>query len=76
LDIPVSVGQEIVLKYSNHKKGFHAQIFDASGRKADELHSPDQSGEVTWGQDYKSGVYFIRIDDTGLGLNRKVILVR
>ncbi|MBN2378745.1 T9SS type A sorting domain-containing protein [candidate division WOR-3 bacterium] len=75
-DVSVTLGQEIVLKYSNQPSGFHAHVFDASGRKVSEIHSPEQSGVIIWGQHYEPGVYFIRIDDTGSNLTRKVVIMR
>ncbi|MBD3284701.1 hypothetical protein GF359_00015 [candidate division WOR-3 bacterium] len=76
LDIPVSIGQEIVLKYSNHSRGFHAQIFDASGRKADEIHSPLSQGAIRWGEGFDAGVYFIEALSSEGRETRKVVLIR
>ena len=69
------VGQQITLKYSKSPDGFHAQVFDAAGRKVDELHSSEQSGMIIWGQCYGPGVYFIRPDDE-VGYTQKVVLVK
>jgi hypothetical protein len=76
-----SIGQKIVLSYENHPRGFHADIFDSSGRKVDEVHSDSPSGTLTWGERYGCcgcygpGVYFIK--ERGYGkAARKVILVK
>jgi len=71
-----SIGQQIVLKYSNHPGGFLANVFDASGRKVDELHSPGTQGILRWGEGFKAGVYFIKPSDTNVEEARKVVLVK
>ncbi|TET23186.1 MAG: hypothetical protein E3J71_03155, partial [Candidatus Stahlbacteria bacterium] len=42
------VGQKIVLRYSDRPDGFCAEIFDAAGRRVDEVRSTSQSGTITW----------------------------
>jgi hypothetical protein len=89
--ILIPIGNEIVLRYSNCPQGFHASVFDASGRKVDELHSPDASGTITWPvtpvtrpvtrpvtpiTHHSPGVYFIRLSSERSIVVRKVILVR
>ncbi len=69
-----AIGQEIVLRYSNLPHGFHASVFDASGRKVDELHCNLTEGTVSWGKGRSTGVYFIR-DVSGSMAIGKVILV-
>ena len=70
-----SVGQQIVLQYSNCPQGFHAQVFDAIGQKVDEVHSSGSSGTVTWPATHQSpGVYFIRLQSTK-AITRRVILL-
>jgi hypothetical protein len=70
------VGQQITLQYSESPKGFHACVFDATGRKVDELHSSEQSGMIIWPVTHRSpGVYFIRADNE-TGYTQKVILVK
>jgi len=55
------VGPKIVLQYSNCPQGFHAFVFDATGRKVDELHSAEVYGIITWPATHQSpGVYFIK----------------
>lgn len=69
------IGQGIVLRYVDCLQGFHAQVFDVMGRKVDEIHIPDASGTVIWGEGYRTGVYFISpfMNDA---LPRKAVLVR
>lgn len=74
-----SVGQQIVLQYSDFPQGFHAQVFDAIGQKVDELHSVSPSGTLTWGEDdgcYSPGVYFIRSSSEEPSVTQKVILIK
>ncbi|TET23469.1 MAG: hypothetical protein E3J71_02220 [Candidatus Stahlbacteria bacterium] len=74
-----SVGQQIVLQYSDFPHGFHAQVFDALGQKVDELHSVSPSGTLTWGEDdgcYSPGVYFIRSSSEEPSVTQKVILIK
>ncbi|TET23470.1 MAG: T9SS type A sorting domain-containing protein [Candidatus Stahlbacteria bacterium] len=70
------IGSEIVLRYEDSPCGFHAFVFDAAGRKVDELHSTEQSGIVTWGEEYSPGVYFIRVESDTSGSARKVVLMK
>jgi hypothetical protein len=70
-----SVGQQIVLQYSNMPQGFHAAIFDATGRKIDELHAPLPSGTISWGRSFGPGLYFIRLDSGNIAKTRKFILI-
>lgn len=55
-----SVGNEIVLRYSKSPQGFNAVIFDATGRKVDELYSKASNGSIAWGACQTPGVYFIQ----------------
>jgi hypothetical protein len=73
-----SVGPQIVLKYSGYPQGSHAcfAVFDATGRKVDEIKSNTSSGIAAWGKCYGPGVYFIREVSGNLSVTRKVILVR
>jgi hypothetical protein len=84
--ISASIGPQITIRYTNHPQGFHAQVFDASGRKVDELHSSQPSGTITWPiipatpvtsvTHQSPGVYFIRSESDRSALARKVILIR
>ncbi len=70
-----SVGSEIRFIYNNPGKGFHAGVFDALGRKIDELHACESSGQITWGKGIPSGVYFIRIESAASASTHRVILL-
>lgn len=70
-----TVGAEIVLRYQDFPEGFKATVFDASGRKVDELHSAGSEGKLTWGKDFEPGVYFIRAESAGGRKAQKVVLV-
>jgi len=74
-EIVSSVGQQIVLRYSDSPQGFHAVIFDTTGRKVDELHATGASGMITWGKCYGPGVYFI-VPSEGKASAQKVILIK
>jgi len=69
------IGRQIVLRYSDHPQGFSASVFDATGRKLDELHSTEQAGTIIWGKGHNSGVYFVR-EISENPTTHKVILVR
>lgn len=53
------IGSEIALSYANHPRGFHVQIFDASGRKVDEIKTTATSGTALWGKGRNPGAYFL-----------------
>jgi len=71
-----SIGREVVLQYSDLPHGFHASVFDAVGRKIEELHSTKNSGQIVWGEGYSSGVYFIRARGTENNHTARVVIVR
>jgi len=77
-ELTSSVGSQIVLKYSGYPQGSHAcfAVFDATGRKVDEIKSNTSSGIVAWGKCYGPGVYFIREVSGNPSVTRKVIPVR
>jgi hypothetical protein len=75
-DVCSPVGTRVTLRYSDYPQGFHASVFDASGRKVDELHSAHPSGTITWGDDASRGVYFIRQVSDNSTISYKVVLVR
>ena len=84
LEIDKSLGREVTLRYSNFPHGFHACIYDASGRRVDELHSSQTHGTIQWGGGrgcygcygcYGPGVYFI-VADRGSRQVEKVVLVK
>jgi len=69
-----SIGHSIVLEYHDFPQGFHASIFDATGRRVDEIESPAQNGVLTWGENHSPGVYFIVLGDKEVSV-QKVILI-
>lgn len=70
------VGRRITLQYSDLPCGFNADVFDASGRKVDELQSSTPSGTLTWGGGFSPGVYFIRPLSSNPQTTRKVVLIK
>ncbi len=68
------IDSEIVLSYEDRPQGFRADIFDASGRRVDVLHSSEESGVLTWGAGFSPGVYFIR--EASVGTARRVLIVK
>ncbi|MBD3286028.1 hypothetical protein GF359_05990 [candidate division WOR-3 bacterium] len=74
LSVTSLVGRQINLKYSHYPQGFHAAVFDAAGRKVNELHSTQTSGVITWSRE-ETGVYFIR-PTLSQGSSQKVVIVR
>lgn len=70
-----AIGYEITLQYANHPNGFHAAVFDASGRKVDEIHSTLTSSSITWPVTPQApGVYFIKAI-TDNSSSAKVVLI-
>jgi hypothetical protein len=74
-ELVTSLGSQIVLRYVDRSEGFHASVFDAIGRKVDELHSDGVSGTVTWGESMSPGVYFIRPTDESSGNNTARVVI-
>lgn len=64
----------VTLKYSNRPNGFHAYIYDVSGRKVDELHSSQSEGSIRWGVGHGPGAYFIK--ETSGGGATKAVMIR
>jgi len=75
-EVITSIGSQIVLRYQDSPDGFRASIFDASGRKVDEVHASESSGMITWGRCYGPGVYFIVLKSAGATKAQKVVLIR
>ena len=73
-EVLTSVGSQIILRYSDCPQGFHAEVFDATGRKVDEIKSPAQNGVLTWGEKHSPGVYFFRFVEGRKELVQKVVL--
>ena len=69
------IGSTVTLRYSNLPQGFHAFVYDASGRKVDEMRSQGESGTITWGQGVSTGVYFIKTNSPNI-LATKVVLLK
>ncbi|MCK4334653.1 hypothetical protein KAX06_07745, partial [candidate division WOR-3 bacterium] len=77
-EVVTSIGPQIVLRYADRPEGFHAFVFDATGRKVDELHSDLTQGTITWGECYRCygpGVYFI-VPSGGKSSAQKVVLIK
>jgi len=74
-EIIISIGDRIALHYTDSPQGFHAAVFDATGRKVDEIHSECASGTITWGTVAPPGVYFIK-PISGTSSTRKAVLIR
>jgi len=77
-EVITSIGSQIVLRYHDRPDGFRASIFDASGRKVDEVHATESSGMITWGRCYGCygpGVYFI-VPSGGKSSAQKVVLIK
>jgi hypothetical protein len=78
LEVANPIGSSITLRYSNCPEGFRASVYDASGRKVDELHSSQSEGTIQWGggrECYGPGVYFIVPQEEKISPS-KVVLVR
>ncbi len=71
-----SVGSQIILRYTNRPTGFNALVFDALGRKVDEIYATGSAGIITWGVGQVPGVYIIRVRDKNKATTAKVVLVR
>lgn len=69
------VGKTVTIRYANFPGGFHVSIFDASGRKVEEVRSCGSQGTFTWGLKHPPGVYFI-VSGRNEATSRKVVLVR
>ncbi|MBD3287071.1 hypothetical protein GF359_10450 [candidate division WOR-3 bacterium] len=74
-EITQSPGHQIVLKFSDYPYGFRADIYNASGRKVDEISTVQSSGMITWGKRHSPGVYFIR-EAVSPASAQKVVIVR
>ncbi|MBN2379082.1 T9SS type A sorting domain-containing protein [candidate division WOR-3 bacterium] len=71
-----SAGPRIELRYINFPQGFSATVFDASGRKVDEMGSTKTSGTITWGEGFLPGVYFVVLLASGQSRAQKVVLIK
>lgn len=73
-EIANPIGSQITLKYFDCPNGFAATVYDAGGRRVDELTSPNQSGVLIWGPHQSPGVYFIKANSNLH--TQKVILIK
>ncbi|NLI98646.1 T9SS type A sorting domain-containing protein [bacterium] len=74
-EISNPIGSSITLRYFDCPNGFRASVYDATGRKVDELSTPNQSGVLVWGPSQNPGVYFVVAEGSNLK-STKVVLVR
>ncbi len=70
-----TVGATVTLRYTNCPGGFHASVFDASGRRVGEIRSAATTGTAVWGESFGPGVYFIMPDDLKM-TPAKIVLVK
>ena len=76
-EILTAVGQRIVLRYEDRPQGFRASVFDAAGRKVDEIRSAESSGTITWPATRQSpGVYFIKVESPNNVGSQKIIIIQ
>jgi len=78
-EVVTSIGPQIALRYFGRPEGFRALVFDATGRKVDEVHATGASGTITWPvthHDFSPGVYFFKLEGGAAHKTQKVILIR
>ena len=73
-EVVTPIGPQIVLRAPEGPQPLNLAVFDASGRLVDEIHL-GPSSTVTWGEGYRPGVYFIRIEGDASATTYKVILI-
>ncbi len=76
VEVATTVDTHVTLYYTDHPNGFHANVYDASGQKVDEIHNASASGTIEWGQGQQAGVYFIRVESGSSPSVQKVVLVK
>lgn len=74
MEIIHSIGLEITLRYSNCADGFRAQVFDASGRKVDEIRSDETEGTIRCEAGLEPGVYFIIASGDSRKVSKVILL--
>lgn len=74
-EVTRSIGRDIQISYQNQPGGIRVIVYDASGRRVDELISEAPSGTINWGQGFRPGVYFISVQGANLVTPLKVILL-
>ncbi|NLI97371.1 hypothetical protein GX441_01780 [bacterium] len=75
IDLESGIGSTITLRYSDFPEGLRASVYDASGRRVDQLYTSQKQGTIQWGQDRAPGVYFI-VPEALTRRPLKVVLVR
>ncbi len=75
IEIASSIGSEIVIYYSNCPDGFSASVYDAGGRRVDEIVTSSSSGQIEWGARFPEGVYFIKTNGSK-SQTAKIVLIR
>jgi len=70
-----SLGSSIVLHYADCPSGLQISVFDVCGRNIDAINVTGQSGTLTLGEDYPSGVYFTQITNNNQTRTARVVLV-
>ncbi len=75
VDTSAPLGKPVEIRYTNMPGGFHAWVFDVTGRKVSEIHNANASGTITWGEGQNPGVYFIK-SLAGNAPATKVIITR
>lgn len=75
IDVESGIGSTITLRFSNFPGGFRASVFDASGRKVDEVRTVSTSGTILWGEGRNAGVYFA-VPDWDVVKPLKIVLVK
>ncbi|MBN2381116.1 hypothetical protein JXM67_15060 [candidate division WOR-3 bacterium] len=73
LEIVTPVGSVITLRFCDLNECVNVDIFDASGRKVDELSIA--GGTVSWGEGFDPGIYFFKMKSSAAP-SRKVVLVK
>ncbi len=76
LEILSSIGLSITMRYSNCQGGFRALVYDAGGRRVDEIIAPNQSGVLVWGTRQNPGIYFIRVDLGAMPAAQKIVIIK
>lgn len=70
------IGPTVTLRYSNYPGGFRASVYDAGGRRVDELRAASQTGTITWGEGTPPGVYFIKVESGAMPEVQKFVIIK
>lgn len=71
-----SLGSVIRIRYSSRPEGLLLDVFDATGRKVDQINSAGSEGSITWGRGYGPGVYFIKTAREYDSICLKAVLIK